>query len=82
MKSVKIRRKRNEKHKVENEEDYKRKEIWTGRIFVEKSWKNIENETNETRYFVERDRNWSDMAKEKMKQKDFPGNKKNTKREN
>ena len=27
MKSVKIRRKRNEKHKVENEEDYKRKEI-------------------------------------------------------
>ena len=33
MKRVKIRRKENEKQKVENEEDHKRKEIWTGRFF-------------------------------------------------
>ena len=37
--------------------------------------KNKENETSETRYFVERDRNWREMAKKKMKQTDFTGKK-------
>ena len=41
-----------------------------------KSWKNKENETSQTRYFVERDRNRREMAK-KMKQTDFTGKKRN-----
>ena len=84
MKRVKIWRKRNEKHKVKNEEDKKGKkcEQWKilltrninnkenkfqgeqGICFEQNMKKNKENETSETRYFVEREKgngkkNWN-----------------------
>ena len=93
-KESKLKRERNEKHKVKNEESKKERNLnrenfcWhgtskIGRInqkekkecVLKKKWsKNKENETSETRYFVERDRNRREMAKkQKMKQTDFTG---------